>query len=708
MALRYEAWTRQESGTFARKFPIKGVVEAAVTTDLFGRGSIELPMDFPRLDDILYIDQNDRTLDEASVIRCFNGETCIADFYAQSLELDWTDTGQRIAVVSGGGRGTALDKVRVRPFDYPVNPSIQPDWSWGLESLVGENGGIEDNADGILNPGAEDGTTVPWIPGIPNNVAPDALEPDAFWAINIPANADTGDWYFQVTAEYLKGVYQTIPVVGGEFDRTDENGDPIADIPGQTYTVTARIWAVAGEYVDMVVTNAKSVSTGTFYNGTGFAQILGNNAWQTATVVFEAESTGQSEIRFISASQIPGAITFRFDTVNVEGFGIGTGEWEAQGDITVFQSSSILFRTGTHSLAWYPASGVAGNDIVYYPVQTVPGVRFYAEVWVYHTEAGNRLMRLTATTPGIDANVSNVFTHQVSVPSVTWTKLSGSGVATSAVHDLEIRYDENTAPVSNLHADDLVVSVGLEPASVGEILRLLVEDAATNHSGVNRTALSWLDLTFTDTLDSNGVAWDEVLAVTIRRGSTYRQVLEDFERLGYEFTMTVDPTDDTVWQLNAYEPGTIIGTDHSIADGPAITSKSGVVSVGPFVRREPPATYGMAEGDNLHWAEYRNLPLETVWGEIEGYLGTQDISAGSLAAAATELVDGDSSESLVLTFQLPDPEPIIDYDVGDWIRITLADSFLRSRIYLVAAISVRDSEPAEQYQVEFQPVVEGT
>jgi len=700
VALRYEVWTRQESGTFERKFTLKGQVGATFTRDMFGQGSIELPMTQPRLNDILSINQADRSLDQASIIRVYEGDVVQADFYIDTLELEFSDLGSRTAVASGGGRGTAFDRVRVWNYDWGTYPSKQPDWTWGQDSLVGSNAGVEDTPYTIGNPGAEDGTTLPWIPGIPNEFHPDALEPDSFLAVEGTIDADTGDWYFEVAAEYLKGVYQEFPVVGEVRDEDD-----VLVKAGEQYTITARIKAPAGKLVDMVCTNAKSATTGTFYNGTAFAQITGNGAYQTATVVFRAAEDGNSELRFISSTPV-GVTTFQVDTVTIEGWGIGTAEWNPQGQIDVFQGSAIVAHTGSHSVAWFPSSGIAGNEKLNYAIRTEIGVEISASVWVYHTEAAARNFRFLGSVPGVDPNITYVFNVPKSVPPTTWTEITGTGVALSEETDIEIRWDENFAPVSNLHADDLEVLVGKLPATLGEILRLLIEDASTDHVGNGfRTALDWLTLNFSDTVDSNGAAWDTTLAVSVRRGQTYRQVLDDFGRLGYTFTMTVNPADETEWILNAYNPGTL-GTDLSAADGPAILPGRGLISAGPFIRREPRATLGIAEGADNRWEHYRNFDMEVAWGEIEDYLGTEDISAASLIAAATELVESDEGESLILSFQGHRLTPGIDYVEGDEIRISLGENILPSGVYTVAAISVRDtpgdSEPL--YQVEFQPL----
>jgi len=237
----------------------------------------------------------------------------------------------------------------------------------------------------------------------------------------------------------------------------------------------------------------------------------------------------------------------------------------------------------------------------------------------------------------------------------------------------------------------------------GKILNDMLDDAGVDHSGDNRTALTFLTRTFTDALDSAGNAWDDKAEMRIRRGVSYRSIIEQFENMGYEFSIDVNPADEAEWRFNAYNPDGM-GTDHSIADGPAVLSRPGVLAAGPFLRREPVATYAMVEGDELQWEEYRDTDMETNWGEIETYFGSQDSIKGSLLKQATEIVTSDLGESLIFSFAGHPLVPTIDYDVGDLIRVSVGESIYPSAVLRVAAISVQDSEIEPQFQVEFQPI----
>ena len=70
--IRFEAWTRPQTGTFERKFPIKDVVDYDFETGIFGRGTLVLPTSHPRLNDILYRDVDTPANDKGSLIRAFS------------------------------------------------------------------------------------------------------------------------------------------------------------------------------------------------------------------------------------------------------------------------------------------------------------------------------------------------------------------------------------------------------------------------------------------------------------------------------------------------------------------------------------------------------------------------------------------------------------------------------------------------------------
>ncbi|KKL83237.1 hypothetical protein LCGC14_1976770 [marine sediment metagenome] len=222
----------------------------------------------------------------------------------------------------------------------------------------------------------------------------------------------------------------------------------------------------------------------------------------------------------------------------------------------------------------------------------------------------------------------------------------------------------------------------------------IIDDAATDHSGDNRTALAWLTVDFTTSQDSDSVNWDTNVSLRFKRGSTYRRIVEQFTTLGYEFDMRPDPADDTDLRLEAYNPAAL-GTDRTTGDGGAIID--GFIAAGPLIRREPAATYVMVEGESLQWADTRNTVLETPWGEIEEYVGSKDqLVTGLATQAAAELAAIDQQE-LRFTLQNPTLTPGVDYRIGDIVRVT--PGVIATAKYRVMGITVKGDEPEPKYQL---------
>ncbi len=692
--IRYEVWTRQESGTFARKFPLRGDISASFVTDLFGRATLSLPVNHPRLDDLLSIDQSNRALDNASIIRAYIGATPIYDFYVESLELNFTDTGQRTATVEGSSRGTCFDRVSVRQYDWNAKPSIDPDWEYGVGGSNGLiNAGFED---WNLNGGAESGEITPWA-DTPQDSIFDA--PDVSLIVQT-TDVFAGTYAFEVDPGALHSGMQTRIKVqpGGQYVFTARLKDPAAT--GDRYTM----------YIEMGDGSTLDVGAAV-WSGYGVAELGGaayragvsDGTWQTltATVTFGPAVT-ETTLTIQYDDHIGGISSlFRVDAIDVVGPGIGLDPWEALWIWDTYELDTTKSKTGSNSLKFKvgAASSIDSSGVRQKVTGLVVGKTYTWGAWFQHDGVGNEPIVIVAKRPSGAWAASA--TTQIPI-GASWTFASVTFVADTNEIWMDWRYGAAGAS-PNIWMDDASFTNSLPAATVGEILNDLLDDAAINHVADSRTALAWLSRTFTDALDSSGIAWDQDIDIRIRRGTTYRSFIENMEEMGYEFSVDVDPADETIWRFNAYNSGNM-GTDHSVLDGPAVLSRPGLMSAGPFLRREPISTYTMVEGDSFYWEEYRDTAIETNWGEIETYLGSQDSLSGILLKHATEIVTSDAGESLILSFAGHTLTPTINYDVGDTIRVTIGDMYYPSAKFRVAAISVRDDEIEPQFQVEFQPV----
>lgn len=694
-AIRYEVWTRPESGTFVRKFPLRGEMSASFSTDLFGRAVLVLPVNHPRLDDILVIDQANRANDAASVIRAYIGTTPIFDFYVESLELNFTDTGLRTATAVGSARGTCFDRVRVRQYDWNVKPSIDPDWEYG----IGGRNGIVDPGfeEWDLNGGAETGEIVPWT-----DTPSDSIFTVPAVSLTVQStDVLTGTYAFEIDPSAPhSGMQYTVPVQGGgQYVFSARLKDPAAS--GDRYTMYIEMGDGSTLNVGAAVWSGYGVAE---LDGAAYRAGVSDGTWQNldATVTFGPDVT-ETTISVIYDDHVGGSGgLFRVDDIAVSGPGLGLDPWESVGTWDVYELDSTVSRSEANSLKFKAgaASTINTSGVRQRLTDMIVGKTYTYGAWFQHDGAGNEPVVMVAKRPSGAWAASK--TTQIPTGVVNWTFAYVTFVADTTEIWLDWRYGAAGAS-PNMWMDDATSTNSLPAAPVGKILNDLLDDAAIDHAADSRTALAWLPRTFTDTHDSSGALWDQDIDIRIRRGSTYRWMIETMERMGYEFSIDVNPADETEWRFNAYNSGNM-GTDHTAGDGPAILSRPGLMAAGPFLRREPVASYTMVEGDNFYWDEYRDTAIETVWGEIETYIGSQDSLSGVLLKQATEVVTSDGGESLILSFAGHLLTAGIDYDVGDTIRVTLGDAYYPSAKFRVAAISVSDDEVEPQFQVEFQPV----
>ncbi|KKK93858.1 hypothetical protein LCGC14_2688700, partial [marine sediment metagenome] len=145
--VRFEIWTRPDTGTFTRKFPLVDVVDYTLKLGMFGSGTLVVPRDLARLDDILFVDPANHANDVGSLIRAYVGSSHLFDFYASRMAIEFGDLGKRTAKITGGALGSALERTRLRQFDWATGGEadvITPDWEYGVGSNLLQNPGLED------------------------------------------------------------------------------------------------------------------------------------------------------------------------------------------------------------------------------------------------------------------------------------------------------------------------------------------------------------------------------------------------------------------------------------------------------------------------------------------------------------------------------------------------------------------------------------
>ncbi len=705
--IRFEVWTRPDTGTFTRRFPLTDVIDYKLQLGMFGNGKLTIPRDHPRIDDILFIDTANHANDVGTLIRPYVGSVHLhgGDFYASRMAIDYGDLGKRTAKITGGNLGFALARTRLRQFDWDVTPSADPDWSYGLgENIIG-NPGFEESAD--FNPGLTGGTYDISINFDDENSA--GWSSQAGSAVFIAPSVDP---QVSTIPAPLSGTHSLVWTAG-------------ITTAGQLSAIKKKIRVAGGERYQFVVRFKDPSNTGDRYlfgvegvatthhtngfidNGIGWAE-LDNAAFDTGAtdgtwqqfdldVTFVAGDNYAGPNLYVAYADVGSASTTQIDDITLAGYNLGLYSWEP----TSFAVVSLFDRDTSPPIAASEGSATANITTtasfhgIGYPMAVVAGKTYTFSIDVYHEtgSAQDFTVRMVRTVGG-----GPVVTTTVSVPNAgsVWTTIEVTGVPDVDAVFIQVLKDAS----GTWWVDNAQPFAGLSAAPVGEILGDMIADSSSDHSGDNRTALDWIVENYSDTVDGDGVNWDNDINMRLKRGSTYRRIIEQMVKLGYEFDMKPDPSDDTIIELSAFNPDAL-GTDLTTGDGGAVID--GFVSVGPLIRREPAATYMMVEGDALQWADSRNTVLETPWGEIEGYSGSKDHLEGSLAAQAASQLAVVGLEEIRYTVQGASLTPGIDYQLGDKIRVT-PGAFPTQKYRVVGiTVSYKDPEPLFQVSAEATP-----
>lgn len=133
-----EAFTNPASGVFMRKFNITKFVTDFTfnyrVNDL-RNGKFDIDENFPFLSEIHTVDPLNHANDAGSVIRVKRGLTPILHFVTINRR-DTIDDGHPTAEVLLAGMEYFRDKTPVPRYDHPRQPSTDPDWIYGAETVL--------------------------------------------------------------------------------------------------------------------------------------------------------------------------------------------------------------------------------------------------------------------------------------------------------------------------------------------------------------------------------------------------------------------------------------------------------------------------------------------------------------------------------------------------------------------------------------------
>jgi hypothetical protein len=310
-------------------------------------------------------------------------------------------------------------------------------------------------------------------------------------------------------------------------------------------------------------------------------------------------------------------------------------------------------------------------------VTVIPGQLYQASIWVFPTSSTDRY-RLAIFTPG-EEFIAYSDLDGTSFSAGSWHQITITDVLIPpGVTEVIFRF-QNTNPFpynpAVFYVDDAEFNEGMVPTTVGEIIRVMYEDACVDHVGDGR--IVWEDdanpgnpyllLDFDDVNDSAGDPWENS-AVSIRlfMRMTYLMMMEALEsQEGIEWRVVPqDPLAGSsgIWLLQVYNEG---GMD----DAPAVTIHGGSQDTRRELRRFRPSTAWLVEGANRVSAR-----AETVsgFGRLES--ARMDRTAPDMNATVREANQDKANATAIFdvwSYELTNPQdaPLYQYRIGDTLGV---------------------------------------
>lgn len=679
-------------------------------------GSLTVPAAWERLSEVVHVDPSDHSNDVGSVIHVYqtgkvgsdDRPVPVASWVVGRLPDDLNSKATGKATLSGKGlTAWVLDRLQLRPYDYPRNPTRQPDWIFGAPNGSGliQEGDFEEPY--FTNGGFEEGNANQWqgtdIGG--------GFGSGFITAANDPAWAEDGDWYAQVTAFGNNG-----------GARRSLSGL----IPGEEYTVVGFLRGqTSGVRLRVGVQEVESASHTNAYEDNGYwwaevgnaAENMGSTtgSWQETTLTFIAASTSVEIVVVYVGGAAP--VTWGVDTWSISGLFETVDGWRMRvfGNgtyTTVFTQTTSEAYTGVGSLMWKGFEGPHTSPTGQIMYGTLgPTTRFNATVGrmytarmrVKHDEATTQtlIMSVRRETPlggaGIPSGTSlYLATQTLDVPADTWVEFQVSFEADVSDLSLNIRYyrSENTdvglieTPLT--FVDRVSVWEGLPAITLGDLSERMFANRAP-----------WLSHSYTTTHDSANQPWDETRGFSPREGDTLGQIFEAAQRLwGYVVRVRFDRVLNEYF-LDIYNPGWV-EEDHSTTTTGMLLVGSNILG-GETVVREPEGSVIRVTTDSGAWIEATNTDLYDTWGEADVLLNAGMGSDGDLTDILTNAHLRNVDQMVTVQASMTEhgaTVPLKDFDVHHSVGVELGASNPIPRSDMVVTSIVVSGGPSQHPEIQ--------
>lgn len=666
MGVRVEIWRAPGAGTFAPLVQNIDIQSFSCTDLLNGLGHGVVNTRSSRIAEIMQRDPQTPANDRRAIARLYNdGDVAGTDppLYEWFLDdlPDRLDPVDSLTALSGPGIAAMLDGLIVAPYDYPTNPTLDPDWLWGVGTDILTNSSFENGTNLITNPGFESGEVTPFWAG--------AVDGYSSTLVIETGTVDTGTYSAKCTPLLSEGGMST--TVRGLY-------------PGKTYTVTARVNAGSGKSMQIGMGGPQTIGQGTAdrilyieaspYNAQYEAQKLftGTGAWQTVSFTFVAgtdQTSGHLSIR--DASVTPAV--FYADVITVTGYGVGMSPWQPSDLdlVSVFEASTDVAADDGSYVAKITAAD--GSYLMQAVDNVQEGALYTASIKVRNT-SGSAVWALE-----LRDQIGTLLAQDSVATSTSWQLLEVSAVVPADLpgdrQQLQVWLVNYSGGTATVYADTATLYRGQPATTIGDILQQLFDDANSDHTAESspwdRAGYStFLDYSsFSTTLDSNGDAWDDPeIGLAVRRGKTMLEVMSIVGELGYDWELIPDPASDGDWLVNVYNPGGL-GTDYTSSSHPALIVGQATVG-GPITRRHVSGNWVLAEGRFGHLAVAESASQQASVGLTERYRQVMEATDPvSIQLAADDQLDANLDAGLGMTFRIrpsgSQSTPFVDFTRGD-------------------------------------------
>ena len=509
-----EVWTRPGDPAYQKRIADLPFIDASanVAYSGVGKGSMRIPANYTRLDEILKTDPVTPANSNWSTIKIVDDSGVLYEW----LPSPRIPTGEKADVdVEFGGEGieSIWGFARVEPWDWDGSDSFVskfPNWIWGGRNL-------------LTNPGFETSGESPII--------------DELWI----DGAVSGSFFLS------DGTNNTAAIAWNENNPSVIEAELEAASPNPIYDdclVTG-----TGTVDDPFIIEAVDPFEGvTLAVGTGL--LVG----------------GTADIRRVQFGSLQPTGWTRSTTVS-------DGSPRIFGSYASFRVTASQAHTGTYSLLVDPST-VTGQGNRYAGAQQVirvkPGGVYQASVWVRSTSATSTFRFVIRGVDGDFLASEPPALGSTTIAANTWTQFTIPDVNVGDNTQIIFRIAVTNPPTFNpgiFYVDDAVFSEGMAATTVGDMLGQLYVDATSAHVGrivwedESIPGSAYLGIDFDAVNDSDGAAWDrDDVAQTFRPRMTYLQVIDQIvNEGGYEWRLVADATPG-YYLLQVYNPGTLGAT----------------------------------------------------------------------------------------------------------------------------------------------------